>query len=731
MDQQVTARYPYVDEGGDLLYEVVRLEPGEGGARKTFRQRRPDPTAKGGWDWRLNGCRRVLYHLDEILLSRSPIWLVEGEKDADGLRGLGFTATTLAGGARSGGLRDGDSEALQALAHRDVVLCPDYDEPGAAHSSELLGALVDLPADRVRLVLLHGGTQALGSHLDVSDWVGQRRGAGNSDLEIRGRLLALLAGAAELHRLRRSIVVRAEEHEVVREAVLAMARLPQIYSRSTLLVHVVREEESVRRHVLRPAGGSRILAMGQAGIRTMLSEAAMFMTPSKGSKGEEEKLVPRHPPTWLAAQVEALHSWPGVRHLDAVVDCPVLRPDGTLLEIPGYDPGTAILYQPTSRYSVADDRPSRDRAREAVRALLDVIEDFPLPAPARAAWVAGVLSPLARFAYAGPTPLFAIDANVRGAGKSLLADLIGVITCGRPMARMPQAGREEEDSKRITAIALEGDRVVLIDNIHRPLGGAALDAALTSVLWSDRVLGASSKPTLPMLAVWYATGNNITYRGDTARRVLHLRLDSPLERPEERADFRRPDILAWAQVERPRLVIEALTILRGYCLVGRPAQAIPRMGSYEGWSDLVRNAVVWAGLADPAATRAEVDAIDDDAGRLEAILDGWAELPRAGSTASDALHAVKGSERQEYPALRRVLERLGRRGEELPTPGALGCALRALRGRVSGGRRLQTRKVRGETVWFVDGSADPQPEQAEMFNERTNVDDHGARRYGT
>jgi hypothetical protein len=43
---------------------------------------------------------------------------------------------------------------------------------------------------------------------------------------------------------------------------------------------------------------------------------------------------------------------------------------------------------------------------------------------------------------------------------------------------------------------------VLIDNINRPLGSGALDAALTGTAWSERILGKSEKIDLPLLTIW-------------------------------------------------------------------------------------------------------------------------------------------------------------------------------------------------------------------------------------
>lgn len=115
-----SVEYDYVDEKGSLLYQVVRFEP------KIFRQRKPD--GRDGWDWNLNGTRRVLYNLPAVLKAvevGKPVFLVEGEKDADALIGLSLTATTNPMGA--GKWLDEYNESL--LGAR-VVIIPDNDKPG-------------------------------------------------------------------------------------------------------------------------------------------------------------------------------------------------------------------------------------------------------------------------------------------------------------------------------------------------------------------------------------------------------------------------------------------------------------------------------------------------------------------------------------------------------------------------------------------------------------------------
>ncbi len=139
--QEIVARYPYHDEHKRVLYQTIRLEPGLRGRDKDFRQRRPKPLPQGGWVWDLEGTRRVLYRLPELIDAPAdrPVFVVAGEKDADNLRLLGLLATTNVCGERSEWL---DSYS-QSLAGRDVIIVQDRDGAGKRHANEVRGSLMD------------------------------------------------------------------------------------------------------------------------------------------------------------------------------------------------------------------------------------------------------------------------------------------------------------------------------------------------------------------------------------------------------------------------------------------------------------------------------------------------------------------------------------------------------------------------------------------------------------
>src|SRR5262249_26249997 len=145
----------------------------------------------------------------------------------------------------------------------------------------------------------------------------------------------------------------------------------------------------------------------------------------------------------------------------------------------------------------------------------------------------------------------------------------------------------------------------------------------------------------------------------------------------------------WVGENRPRLLAAALTILRGYCAAGRPDQELPAWGSFEGWSALVRSAVVWSGLLDPGETRLLLqDQADVAAESMAVVLSCWERLARSGRglPAAEVIHQLYKEPPTTPPDfftdLRDALEALLGK----PDARALGNRLRSYRRRVFSGR---------------------------------------------
>jgi putative DNA primase/helicase len=151
--RRIVAEYSYVDEDGAELFQAVRFHP------KDFRQRHREKS--GAWTWNLNGTRRVLYRLPELLdgvKNGRTIHVVEGEKDVEAIRSLGLVATTSPMGA--GKWR---AEYGMALVGARVVIIADADAPGRKHAAAVEASLRGKAAS-VRVVEVPTGK-------DASDWV--------------------------------------------------------------------------------------------------------------------------------------------------------------------------------------------------------------------------------------------------------------------------------------------------------------------------------------------------------------------------------------------------------------------------------------------------------------------------------------------------------------------------------------------------------------------------------
>jgi hypothetical protein len=152
------AWYDYTDSGGHLLYQKVRYVP------KRFSQRspRPDsPRVKSGktlpedqWIERVpESIPRVLYHLPKLLADpKSPVYLVEGEKDVESMESHGFLATS----AFSSHWLEHYSDCLRG---RDVVIIPDNDEPGIQYGLSAAKSLIAHGCCVRWLPLSIGGTE--------------------------------------------------------------------------------------------------------------------------------------------------------------------------------------------------------------------------------------------------------------------------------------------------------------------------------------------------------------------------------------------------------------------------------------------------------------------------------------------------------------------------------------------------------------------------------------------
>lgn len=151
----IDCTYVYRNERGEPVHRTVRYRN-----PKSFRQQRREGAS---WRWGLSDTQPLLYRLPELLSSspETPVFLVEGEKDADRLARLGLVVTTAPMGAKHW-----RPQFTEWLRGRHVVVLEDNDQEGRARSLHLKTELAD--AVLTFRVIQFAGLPEGG---DVSDWL--------------------------------------------------------------------------------------------------------------------------------------------------------------------------------------------------------------------------------------------------------------------------------------------------------------------------------------------------------------------------------------------------------------------------------------------------------------------------------------------------------------------------------------------------------------------------------
>jgi hypothetical protein len=469
-----------------------------------------------------------------------------------------------------------------------------------------------------------------------------------------------------------------------------------------------------------------------AALRTELDARIEFGKWSAVARGKEPEWKPIHAPKDLVGSVRTNGTWPGIPALEAIVQAPTIRADGEIVDEPGYDEKSRLLYHPGADLQVQaiPRRPPRDQVTAAVDALDDLLADFPFATDSgRANAFALLLTPLVRPAIAGPIPLALVSGTKAGTGKGLLIEVASRIATGRPPGLTPVPPSDEEMAKVIGALMLAGATFVAFDEADE-LRAPSLALALTASVIKPRILGQSSMAELPQRATWVAAGNNIQIRGDLHRRCYWIRLDAKVARPYERTGFRHPNLIAHVAERRGDLITAALTIARAWYAAGRPPADLPTFGGFEPWAKTLGGILAHAGIDGFLNDhQAENRRADEESADWEAFLTHLRTLRNGDPfTAGDILAAIHGADDDVLDALPDDLANALQGATPASARSRLGKALDKREGTRFGdpGYHLvrEGRAPRGGVKWRIDTDAEV-AQVAEVFNLPTRAGARG------
>lgn len=328
-------------------------------------------------------------------------------------------------------------------------------------------------------------------------------------------------------------------------------------------------------------------------LRYELERAATF------SKWNGSITVPTAPPTQVLKDILAMVAWPGIPALQGVIQAPVVKPNGDILDKPGYDPETHLYYLPSPDLKIPPIPllPDDEDLKKAKSLLNEVIIDFPFTAKADVTnMLALMLTPFIRPAILGPVPMAVISAPQAGSGKTLLGEVCGLISTGHTPTMLQYSLSEEETRKKITAALLQGELIIEFDNVRGKVDSGALASALTSTEWGDRILGRSENVRFPQKATWIANGNNIQIGDEFLRRSYPINLTPAESRHWAHYDFVHAPLSAWVLENRGNLIWAILVLVRYWTLAGKPKFEGIALGNFTEWVEIAGGILISAGF---------------------------------------------------------------------------------------------------------------------------------------
>lgn len=474
---------------------------------------------------------------------------------------------------------------------------------------------------------------------------------------------------------------------------LQQGELPQVLPKILERLRVDGEIFERAGILVRLADGE-LMAAEKAWLQTHLESAFQFQAfDSRAGKW----LIKDCPDKLVARLMAARGTW-GLPKVGAVVAFPVMRPDGSVIEKPGFDESTGLLYLDMA----AEKTPMRPLTRQALsETLIRIWHPFKLfpfdGAISRGVFMAALLTTVCRPALA-TAPAFLVRASTPGTGKTLLSECL-MLLVGASLSALPlPEGNQDEIEKRLFAKLLTGCPGLILDNLVGVINSAAMCAFLTSPEPEGRILGQSETRSVVNRSLWLLNGNNVTAGGDMFRRILPITLDANCESPETRRFTFNPKTVIRERLDAYRA--DLLSVLLTYQREGGVTLAAGSFGSFEDWERLVRQCVCWLirdrvapeEMSDPLEAMTLNKAEDPQRQQHAAVLEAWfglyADKP---VQVRDIVKLVEAGVRDTtQPAVRAFVELVS---EIKPLIGGFNSQhlsgwLRKHKGRVLGGYRL-------------------------------------------
>ncbi|TXH12042.1 MAG: hypothetical protein E6R03_13655, partial [Hyphomicrobiaceae bacterium] len=418
--------YIYRDERGRNLLRVTRTPD-----KKFFQAR----WVAGKWEsGGTQATRRPLYRLPELLNSdEKTIYWVEGEKDCENLVALGVQATTTAGGADNLSKLCRRS-ARAALSNKVVIIIPDRDEAGNSYALQAESIALAY-ANEVNLLRIptDAWDDPKKPNKDISDWIAFSKGG---VMRTKEDLAALVDEYTEhfLDPYDRPMIISSDRdlRDVSQEMVGILRQSnnpePWLFCKDGWITRIQQKTD----------GSPYFRELNATILVGLMAEFAAW----KRRKGKQ--IVDCFPSEQVAKDILGRLSdqFPAVAE---IAFTPVMSSTGRLLRNDGFYPEDLLYLKSIglSKMAAVPKRPTEADVAEAKRFIFEEwLCNYPFDGQSsKCHALALMLTPFVR-RMVKCVPMFLIDGNANGTGKTKLAKILAWPALGSDICTMGETNDE-------------------------------------------------------------------------------------------------------------------------------------------------------------------------------------------------------------------------------------------------------------------------------------------------
>jgi putative DNA primase/helicase len=319
--------------------------------------------------------------------------------------------------------------------------------------------------------------------------------------------------------------------------------------------------------------------------------------------------------------IEAGHGKVYDTEVGGILTAPTMRPNGSMIIDPGYDPQTKLWYMPPSQLKLPPIGTTCAEAEQALKDLKFLIEECALVSEVdRAVALAAILTVVLRGAFT-VAPMFFFHKPWSSSGGTYLSQIVANIALGKDAVGLSVSNDANEFKKELEAAAREAQSILFLNNLTRDLESSQL-AQMTSeggigvrpFCQNDQIIFCDCRAMTVLV-----NGNNVVVRGELVRRTLTARIDTGLEDPESKLYTRDP-INEFIRADRSKYLAAALTIANAYRNSKKRVKG-KVINGFPGWVRTVQEPLLWLGEADPVLSQEEAKVRDPERGALREQVD--------------------------------------------------------------------------------------------------------------